>query len=697
MNQDTSSKPTNHLIHESSPYLLQHAYNPVAWYPWGEAPFLRAEEEDKPILLSIGYSACHWCHVMAHESFENDEIAHLMNTLFINIKVDREERPDLDQIYQNAVQLFIRRGGGWPLTMFLMPNKLPFYGGTYFPPNDRHGLSSFPKMLRLLSAAYHEKRGDVTRTAENVQQALHAMVKAPLATGMEGQADVSENEIPPQIVQDAARWLDQIFDTTNGGFGGAPKFPSASSLHLFLRAYRQNRDETLLQKVTYTLGKMAWGGIYDQLGGGFHRYSTDASWQVPHFEKMLYDNAQLAVLYFSTYQATGQRFFKEIGEGILDYVLREMTDPDGGFYATQDADTEGEEGATFVWTDQEIREALGGESSPLFSEYYGVSKGGNFEGKNILHVTLPVEFLAKREGKSEEEVIKILQMGRQTLLGLRQKRVQPFRDEKILTSWNGLMISAFVTGFQVTGQGRYLKAAQDATAFIFTHLYREGRLLRTYTNGVGKLNGYLDDYAFLINGLIDLYETTFDPDLLSRAQTLAGTMITHYNDDALGGFFFTSDDHESLIVRNKPMADQSVPSGNALAAQLLLRLFYLTYNAHYFEVAEKTLRYCSLEMKGHVSSCASLIAAADLYLQTPKEIIVIGDEAEASVMVSQIHRYYLPNKTVTVWNPNRVGSPPKPAEGKGQKDGKQTVYLCHRFTCSEPLTEWNQIQEALQK
>lgn len=684
-------KHTNRLIHETSPYLLQHAHNPVDWYPWGEEALEKAKKENKPILLSIGYSACHWCHVMEQESFEDEETARLMNENFVSIKVDREERPDLDQIYQNAVQLFIRRGGGWPLTMFLTPDKLPFYGGTYFPPEDRYGLPAFSKLLEIVTNTYREKQDEIVKTAEQVRTTLGEM------SG--GKAVPAKRQIDPHLLQGAAESLGRIFDTRHGGFGGAPKFPSTPALNLFLRYHSLSGEETYLTMVTYTLGKMAWGGIYDQLGGGFHRYSTDDHWLVPHFEKMLYDNSQLARLYFTTYQATGQAFYRNIGEEILEYVLREMTDPLGGFYSTQDADSEGEEGKFFVWTPQEIKGILGEEAGELICRHYGVTESGNFERRNILHVRQPLDNLAKEMGKKPEELERIVGEAKKKLFIEREKRLKPFRDEKVLTSWNGLMISAFVDGYHITRNERYLAAAQKAADFIWTHLYKEGRLLRTYKDGAAKLNGYLDDYAFVIDALLDLYEATSDGTALDRAKRLTVRLIDQFWDEDQGGFYFTSKDHESLIARYKSSADQSIPSGNAVAAQSLLRLFHITGEASYYDKAEKTLQFFSESMEENVFATGNMIAAADFYLRKPKEIVVIGDprSPETERLLAGIQRLYLPNKILFSVHPDPPEGTPLPDLVKGKKmlNGKPTVYLCHNFTCSQPLTEWEAIREQL--
>ncbi|MBI3805558.1 MAG: thioredoxin domain-containing protein [Nitrospirae bacterium] len=684
-------KHTNRLIHETSPYLLQHAHNPVDWYAWGEEALEKAKAENKPILLSIGYSACHWCHVMAHESFEDEETAQVMNEQFVNIKVDREERPDLDQIYQNAVQLFIRRGGGWPLTMFLTPEKVPFYGGTYFPPEDRYGLPGFPKLLEIVSNTYREKQDEILKTAGEVQQTLSA------TSG--GEAAASGKEIDRHLLQGAAESLGQIFDTRHGGFGGSPKFPNTPAYHLFLRRYQESGEESYRTMVTYTLGKMAWGGIYDQLGGGFHRYSTDDRWLVPHFEKMLYDNAQLARLYFATYQATGQAFYRQIGEEILQYVLREMTDPNGAFYSTQDADSEGEEGKFFVWTPQEIQAIVGEEIGTVLCRHFGVTPAGNFEGKSILHISQPIDPLAKEIGKTTEELEQMVADAKKKLFVEREKRPKPFRDEKILTSWNGLMIGALVQGYNVTRNERYLVAAAKAADFIWNRLYQDGRLLRTFKDGIAKLNGYLDDYAFFIDASLDLYEATGNLVYLDRAERLIGRLIDQFWDDAAGGFFFTSTDHESLIARYKSATDQSIPSGNAVAAQALLRLFHITGDRSYHEKGEKTIRLFAASMEENVFATGSMIGAADFYLRQPKEIVVIGpaNDGETERLISNLAQLYLPNKVLFRVDPNQPeGTPlPDPVKGKKMLNNKPTVYLCHQFTCSPPLTEWKVIREQL--
>ncbi|MBI3598551.1 MAG: thioredoxin domain-containing protein [Nitrospirae bacterium] len=676
----TSGLVPNRLIHETSPYLRQHAYNPVDWYPWGEEALEKAKRENKIILLSIGYSACHWCHVMERESFENMQIARLMNEHFVSIKVDREERPDLDQIYQSAVMLFIRRGGGWPLTMFLTPNHIPFYGGTYFPPTDRYGMPGFPTILQEVASAYQERPNDIAKTVIDVEAAL--------ARISEGSHISETRKVDSTILTRAVSGLSSLFDSTYGGFGSAPKFPSTASLSLFLRYADQENDETCLKRVTYTLGRMAWGGIYDQIGGGFHRYSTDAHWLTPHFEKMVYDNAQLAPLYFSTYQKTGDRFYLKIGEEILEYVLREMTDPSGGFYTTQDADSEGEEGKFFVWTQDEIKSLSGERQGDLLCRHYGVTASGNFEGKNILHIQRPFYIVAQELGWNLSEAEVALKEGRKKLFLFREGRPKPFRDEKILTNLNGLMIGAFVEGYQVTRKTAYLMAAENAARFVMENLYKARTnscsplLLRTIKDGVSKLNGYLDDYAYFILALLDLYEATAKIEYLETSRALCAILIEQFWDKQQGGFFFTSNDHEPLVARVKTCTDQSVPSGNAVATMALLKLYFITKDDAYLNIAEKTLQVFSGAMEDNSFATGNLIAAADFYIRRPKEIVVSGEKesAEMEALLANIYQLYLPNKVVLI---------------KDSIYEKPTVYICWNNTCSAPVTEWDKIQAAL--
>ena len=553
----------NRLGRESSPYLLQHAKNPVNWYTWGEDALSIAKKENKPIFLSVGYSSCHWCHVMAHESFENEEIAKIMNTNFVNIKVDREERPDLDDIYQKACQMSTGQGG-WPLSVFLTPDQRPFYVGTYFPALDSYGRPGFGSLCRQLAQSWKEKPKDVEKAADNFMQNLDKL-EAPSIV----------SKIDKSILDEAAVNLLQIADTTYGGFGQAPKFPNAANLSFMLRYSKLSGISKFQEFALKTLKKMAKGGIFDQIGGGFHRYSTDARWLVPHFEKMLYDNALLPVVYSEGYQITKDSFFKNIVQKTLDYVIREMTSSTGTFFSAQDADTDGKEGQTFVWRKKEIEKILG-EDSEIFCIYYDVTDGGNFEGSTILANNINASSLGFKFGKSESEIQNIISRCSDKLLEVRNKREQPGKDDKVITSWNGLMISAFLSGYKITDDLKYLDVAKKSIDFFESNFEKNHILHRTFKNEESKLNGYLDDYAYMANASIDMFENTSDPKYLLFATNLANHLITHFWDESSNGFFFTSDNHEKLIMRPKNNYDLSMPSGNSVAAYVLLRLHYIT-------------------------------------------------------------------------------------------------------------------------
>jgi hypothetical protein len=681
-------KFTNRLIHETSPYLLQHAHNPVDWFPWGEEAFAKARAENKPILLSVGYSACHWCHVMEYESFEDEQIAGLMNELFVNIKVDREERPDVDEIYMNAVQMLTGRGG-WPMTVFLTPDGKPFYGGTYFPPVDRHNLPAFPRVLAAVAQAYRERPQDVEQATSQILSNLERMTQRQETTRL----------LRVETLATAAASLAQHVDHTHGGLGGAPKFPNSMVFALFLRQYHASGNEHYLQMTTHTLRKMAEGGVYDHLGGGFHRYSVDERWLVPHFEKMLYDNALLVRLYLEAYQATHDPFFRQVVEETLAYVEREMLYPEGGFYSTQDADSEGQEGKFFLWTRDEVMRELGEEVGELFCRYYEVTDVGNFEHKNILHPTLSLAQLAKLFRRDEQEVTRLIAEAKQKLFAVRERRVKPGRDDKILTSWNGLMISAFAEAYKVLGNPGYLDVARRSTEFLLTRLYQDGRLLRSYKDGQAKFNAYLDDYAFLAAALIDLYEATFAREYLHRAVELTDTLIARFWDEHGGGFFFTSSDHEALIARSKPAFDGSIPSGNSVAVFDLLRLYYLTENHSYLDKAERVLRLFYDAMEQNPFGFSHMLCALDFYLNRPKEIVLLGqcDAPETREMLARIHEVFLPNKTLACFDAAEQASQKLPSllAGRTQVDGKLTVYVCHHFTCSLPVTEWGALRELL--
>ncbi|MFQ5665848.1 MAG: thioredoxin domain-containing protein [Candidatus Binatia bacterium] len=678
---------TNRLIHETSPYLRQHAHNPVDWYPWGAEALARARAENKPILLSIGYSACHWCHVMAHESFADEETARLMNERFVNVKVDREERPDIDHLYMNAVQMLAGRGG-WPMTMFLTPDAKPFYGGTYFPPEDRYGVPSFRRVLLAVAEAYREKPEDVRKTVGQVLAGLQRMEAV----------EPSRQPVDAGLTSSAAARLSEAYDAAYGGLGGAPKFPNAAVLDLFLRTYRHSGQQRYLQMVLHTLRQMARGGIYDQLGGGFHRYSVDERWLVPHFEKMLYDNAQLVPLYLSAYQLTGEPFFAEIARDVLAYVSREMRSAEGGFYATQDADSEGEEGRFFLWDVAEVRACLGDEAADLVCRYWDVSEAGNFEHRNILHVTLEVEQLARMFRRDAGEVRRLIAEARSKLFAARALRVKAGLDDKILTSWNGLMISAYAKAAEVLADAEYRQTAIEAVAFVKRQLQRGTRLLSSYKGGVARLNGYLDDYAFFVQALLDVFELVQERQYLEDAIALADVMITHFWDARSAGFFFTSDDHEALIMRSKPATDGSVPSGNSVAVAALLRLYYYTENAVYLDRAAATLHLFSAQMREQPFGFARMLCAADFYTRKPYEIVAVAAPSAAGAvsLLRGIRQAYVPNRILRVVDPTRGGQLPAQLHGKGQVNGKPTVYVCHDKTCSAPATTWEELQPLLQ-
>jgi len=678
----------NRLINETSPYLLQHAHNPVDWHAWNPEALERAVKEDKLILLSIGYSACHWCHVMEHESFENEKIAALMNDLFVSIKVDREERPDLDEIYMNAVQMLTGRGG-WPMTIFLTPEGKPFYGGTYFPPEDRQGMPGFPRVLTGVAQAYREKPQDVEKSVEQILSALKRM----------SESHDSKAAFSPDAIAESAEQISRAYDSDHGGLGHAPKFPHAGVYELFLRHYHQSKNLRFLEIVTHTLTKMAQGGIYDHLGGGFHRYSVDERWLVPHFEKMLYDNAQLLRIYAQLYCITGNELFKNVTEETADYLLREMLHSEGGFYSTQDADSEGEEGKFFIWSPQEINAILGEEAGEIFARIYDVSDFGNFEGKNILHPILSLEQASKLFRKDVREIAALVADSKEKLFHEREKRIKPFRDEKIITSWNGLVLSGLAEAINISPKRAYVESANRTVQFIFSKMFRDGHLLHTYKDGKAKLLGYLDDYAFLAVGLLDLYETTFDRTHFECAIELADAMLSEFWDEKDGAFFYTGKSHEQLISRAKPVFDASIPSGNSIATHLLLRLYHLTGREDYLKRAEAVLRTYYDVIMSQPFGFAHMLCALDLYSRKPKEIVVIGtrDDTNVAELVNRIHSVYLPNKSLQLAGPDQSLEKISPLlQGKTQLDGKPTVYVCHNFTCSAPATNWEELKPLLE-
>ncbi|MCC7261207.1 MAG: thioredoxin domain-containing protein [Candidatus Latescibacteria bacterium] len=674
----TTARRTNRLGAETSPYLRQHAQNPVDWYPWGEEALARARAEDRPILLSVGYSACHWCHVMERESFENPQIAGLMNEHFVNIKVDREERPDLDEIYMMAVQA-MTGSGGWPMTVFLAPDQRPFYGGTYFPPTDRYGRPGFPKVLQAVAGFYRSHRDQVEQQAAKLTDALRQ--NAVLGEG--------GNELSLALIEQACRAFKSNFDPVHGGFGQAPKFPAGMSLALLLRHHRRTGDAEALAVVETSLRKMAAGGIYDQLGGGFHRYSVDERWLIPHFEKMLYDNALLTWVYLEAFQLTGNGVYRRVVEETLEYALREMTRPEGGFYAAQDADSEGEEGRFFAWNPAEVAAVLGAEEARLFNHYYGVSEEGNFEhGKSVLHVAGSIEDAARSLGVDAGELARVIAEARPLLLAARQQRVAPGLDDKIIVSWNGLMISALARAGQVLGENRYVAAAAAAADFILAQMYGAQGLRHSYAGGQAPLPAYQDDYAALANGLLDLYEATFDRRWLRAAHQQVAAMLELFWDEVQGGFFFTAASAAPLILRTKSPYDNPIPSGNALGALVLLRLGELSGQSGFRDQAERILQLFGGQMRQLPGASAQLLCALDFFLSGPCQIAVVGPDAESLLDVAR--GVFLPAKVlvgVAVGDDPEAAAAELPLLAGKTAVGGPAAYVCRNFTCAPPVGE----------
>ncbi len=683
---DAAVASPNRLIGETSPYLLQHAHNPVDWYPWGEEAFARARTEKKPILLSVGYSACHWCHVMERESFESPEIARLMNEGFVNVKVDREERPDVDDVYMKAVQMLTGRGG-WPMTVFLTPEGKPFYAGTYFPPVDRHGMPGLPRVLDGVLRAYRERPEDVARS---VDQLLTGLRRIEDAEATEGTLDAS-------LPRRATAALLSHVDHDDGGLGGAPKFPHPAVFQLFLRQHRVTRDPRLLEAVLITCDRMARGGVYDQIGGGFHRYSVDAHWLVPHFEKMLYDNAQIPRLYLEAFQVTGEPFLGRIVEETLDYLLRDMRHPDGGFYSATDADSEGEEGRYFVWTRAEVAGVVEPGDVDLVCRYWDISDGGNFEGKSIPHVTLSVEQVAQLFGRRVEDARTAIDGARRRLLEVRSRRVPPLRDEKILAAWNGLVIGTLAEAGRVLGRRRWVEAATAAAEFVWTRMRADGRLLHGWAAGRAKQGAYLDDHAFLAGALVDLYEATGERGHLVRASELMAALEARFRDQDGGGFFFAAHDEERLIARSKTGADGAVPSGNAVAAHTLLRLHHLTGEPRDRDRAEEILRLYHPSAGQNPFAYASYLQALELYLDGPTEVVVVSPQStpDADALWGTVARSYLPHRILVAAVPGEA-DPLAPARDRPAVDGRAAAYVCRHFTCSAPVTEPEELRRLLE-
>jgi len=680
----------NQLIDQKSPYLLQHAQNPVDWYPWGEEALGRAVKEDKPILLSIGYSACHWCHVMERESFENEEIARIMNQNFVNIKVDREERPDLDAVYMEAVSA-ITGGGGWPLTVFLTPEREPFFGGTYFPPENRNGLPGFPTVLQTVSQAYKYRKGEVDSAARQIVSRLN-------------QSAGSRHDTEPlnkDILCDLYAQLLSAFDRQHGGLGSSPKFPHPMIFEFLLRYHHRHGDRGALLMVEHTLKKMAKGGIYDQVGGGFHRYSVDASWNVPHFEKMLYDNALLGRLYLHAYQVTGEDIHRRIAEEILDYVLREMTDEQGGFYSSQDADSEGIEGRYYIWTTDEVMRVLGAEDGDLLVKYYSMTEDGDFEGFNILSPSIEITDFAVMQGLKASEVERRIGSARARLLESRAGRVPPLKDRKVLADWNGLMLATFAEAAAVLDRDDYLEAAVTNASFLTTILYDGEILKHSFMGGETGANGYLSDYALVGEGFLALYEDTFDEKWLAMAIELAEAGLRQFWSEAEGCFYDTGYANEALVVHPKNVFDNAVPSGSSAMVFLLLRLARLTGSSDYERIALVELRAIRDSMVRYPSGFGHWLCALDLYLSKPREIAVIGNTGESSLktMLDIIYRRYLPNRVLAGKTADKsAGRIEIPLLAvKTMIDSMPTVYVCENNICKPPVTDASALENILEK
>ena len=690
----------NHLDRETSPYLLQHKDNPVDWYAWGEEAFAAARKADKPVLLSVGYSACHWCHVMAHESFEDKRIAGLMNQLFVNIKVDREERPDVDNIYMQAVQSLTGRGG-WPMTVFLTPDGVPFYGGTYYPPEDRQGMPGFPRLLRAVADAYRDKRGDIDQAGRQLLQAI----------GAPSRLQPGDTLLAPSILDDAAHAVLRAHDPDFGGFGSAPKFPQSMTLDFLMRWHRRSKNQDALGAVDKTLRAMANGGMYDHLGGGFHRYSTDAVWLVPHFEKMLYDNALLARTYLDAWKLTNEPYFYQIAHETLDYVLREMTDPSGGFYSTQDADSDGEEGKFFLWTPAQLQAVLG-EDAKLVGTFWDVSEDGNFEGSNILHTRKPIVQVANENGVTPQELASKLREARPKLYIAREERVHPARDEKVLTAWNALMLRALAEAALAFDYQPYYEAAVKNADFLLTEMRPDKRLLRTWKQGVARLNGYLEDYACLIDGLIALHAATLDQRYLRSAVELTDEMIDLFWDDGVQGFFDTGRDHESLVTRPRDFFDNATPSGTSVAIDVLLRLALLTDNADYERRAAICLRTLAPFVDNSPTAFGRLLCALDFHLSRPQELALVwpqspkregassepvrAEPVEVRELVNTVRTLYAPNLLLTGGPAGQTDNVTPLLDDREALDGKPTAYLCERYVCQAPTTDPAEIARQLQ-
>ena len=707
------SEHTNRLAQEKSPYLLQHSHNPVDWYPWGEEAFAKARREDKPIFLSVGYSTCHWCHVMAHESFENEEVAATMNREFVNIKVDREERPDVDRVYMTFVQA-TTGGGGWPMSVWLTPDLEPFVGGTYFPPEDRYGQPGFKKVLERIAAAWKQEHEKIAGQGARIVEALREAQTAQPAAA---------EKIDAKILSAAYEQFSRSFDARDGGFGSAPKFPRPVTLNFLSRFYardpKSDSGKHALEMDLFTLRKMAAGGMHDHLGGGFHRYSVDRYWHVPHFEKMLYDQAQLAVVYLDAFQITQNRQFASVARDILDYVARDMTSKEGGFFSAEDADSlfehgkqEHGEGAFYIWTKNEIDTALG-NAAEIFDFHYGVQSHGNapegsdpqdeFRGKNILIERHTIAETAQHFQKPEDAVRDLLRQSREKLFAIRSKRPRPHLDDKIIAAWNGLMISAYARATQVLDEPRYFDGARRAANFVRTHLWDDSKktLYRSYRQGRGRVEGFADDYAFVIHGLLDLYEASFDIEWLKFAIELQETQDRLFFDGKNGGYFSTSGKDESVVLRMKDDNDSAEPAASSVAAHNLLRLAQIRDRKQWEERAEKTISAFRTTLSRFPSAMPQILVALDFSSRKPRQIVIAGkkDAPETKALLSEVHRHFLPTTILLVADgaegQKYLGEDLEAIHGMSMVDEKPAAYVCENFTCKAPVIDSNQLAKLL--
>jgi hypothetical protein len=676
----------NRLAHETSPYLQQHADNPVDWHPWGEEALRLAREQDKPILLSIGYSACHWCHVMAHESFEDPDVARLMNELFVNVKVDREERPDLDQIYQVAHQMFNQRGGGWPLTAFLTPDQVPFFVGTYFPKARRYGAPAFPELLDRVSRYYREHKTDLAQQHRAVTAAFERVrPESPAHAG----------EFSGEVIAEAIGALKQSFDGEHGGFGGAPKFPHPTDLELLLRRHAATGDAHALHVALFTLERMAEGGIYDQLGGGFCRYSVDATWTIPHFEKMLYDNGPLLRLYAEAWAATRNPLFARVAEETAGWIMREMQSPEGGYYSSLDADSEHEEGKFYVWTPGEVAQHLTPEEYAVVAPRYGLDTQANFEGGHWhLRIAQPLRAVAAALGRSEADCAELAESARAKLLVARERRVRPGRDDKVLVSWNALAIRGMARAAIVLGRDEWLASARRALDFIRRTMWREGRLLATYKDGRAHLNAYLDDYAFLLDAVLELVQADFRGADLAFAHALAEALLGRFEDAADGGFFFTSHDHERLIHRPKPGHDNATPSGNGVAAFAIARLGHLTGEARYLDAARRAVAAFYPAMRRYPGGFGALAIALEEAIAPPTVIVLRGPRPQLAAWRAELAPEHRPQRVLVAIDDAEADLPP--ALDKPAAPGRVNAYVCRGVTCLAPVSELGELRGVLE-